>query len=101
MTAGADHEGGRPEKDRKLSERGKKLQSKKQALLAGIGFGWMPLYLVEKTLKAGQLVEVNYQHGSRFSFTPHLVWRADNPLGKTGQKFIEKLLAQQAELRTD
>ncbi|MEP2791369.1 MAG: LysR family transcriptional regulator, partial [Kangiellaceae bacterium] len=50
-------------------------QSKKQALLAGIGFGWMPLYLVEKTLKTGQLVEVNYQHGSLFSFSPHLVWR--------------------------
>lgn len=73
-------------------------QSKKQALLAGIGFGWMPHYLVEKTLKSGQLVEVSYQHGSRFSFTPHLVWRAENPLGKTGQKFIEKLLAQPESL---
>lgn len=66
--------------------------SKKQALLEGIGFGWMPVYLVEKTLNAGKLVEVNYQHGSRFSFSPHLVWRAGNPLGRTGQRFIDKLL---------
>jgi len=68
-------------------------KSKKQALLEGIGFGWMPHYLVDKALKSGLLVEVNNQHGSRFSFTPHLVWRAEKPLGKTGQKFIDKLLS--------
>ena len=67
--------------------------SKKQAVMQGIGFGWMPLYLVEKELNSGEIVEVNYQHGSRFSFVPHLVWRAEKSLGKTGQKFIEKLLA--------
>jgi len=67
--------------------------SKKQAVVQGIGFGWMPYYLVEKELKSGQLVEVDYQHGSRFSFTPNLVWHAEKPLGKTGQKFIDKLLA--------
>lgn len=66
--------------------------SKKQAVMQGIGFGWMPFYLVEKELREKQLVEVNYLHGSRFSFTPHLVWRAEKTLGKTGQKFIEKLL---------
>ena len=67
-------------------------KSKKQAVLQGIGFGWMPHYLVEKELASEQLVEVNYQHGSRFSFTPHLVWRAEKQLGKTGQKFMDKLL---------
>lgn len=67
-------------------------KSKKQAVLQGIGFGWMPYYLVEKELESKQLVEVKYQHGSRFSFTPHLVWRAEKSLGKTGQKFIDKLL---------
>ncbi len=68
-------------------------KSKKQAVLQGIGFGWMPYYLVEKELANNNLVEVNYQHGSRFSFTPHLVWRAEKSLGKTGQKFIDKLLS--------
>lgn len=67
-------------------------KSKKQAVLQGIGFGWMPFYLVERELSQGVLVEVKYQHGSRFSFTPHLVWRAEKPLGKTGQKFIEQVL---------
>jgi DNA-binding transcriptional LysR family regulator len=68
-------------------------QSKKQALLQSIGFGWMPNYLVEKELKSGELVEVKYGNGSRFSFTPHLVWHADKKLGKTAQKFIQHLIA--------
>ncbi len=66
-------------------------KSKKQALVQGIGFGWMPYYLIEKELGCGTLIEVNYQHGSRFNFTPHLVWRAEKPLGKTGQKFIQQI----------
>jgi len=69
-------------------------KSKKQAIVQGIGFGWMPYYLIEKELDSGSLIEVKYQHGSRFSFTPHLVWRAEKPLGKTGQKFIEQLMSQ-------
>lgn len=67
-------------------------QSKKQAVIQGIGFGWMPRYLIANELANNELVEVCYQHGSRFSFTPHLVWRAEKKLGKTGQKFIDSLL---------
>ncbi|MET1256531.1 LysR family transcriptional regulator [Aliikangiella maris] len=66
-------------------------KSKKQALIQDIGFGWMPRYLVCKDLENGDLVEVDYEHGSRFSFTPHLVWRAEKKLGKTAQRFIELL----------
>lgn len=66
-------------------------KSKKQALLQEIGFGWMPYYLVEKELKANTLVEVKYPHGSRFNFTPHLVWRSEKKLGKTAQRFMELL----------
>ncbi|MCF6193703.1 MAG: LysR family transcriptional regulator [Kangiellaceae bacterium] len=69
-------------------------KSKKQALLQGIGFGWMPYYLVEKELDSGSLIEVKYVHGSRFKFTPHLVWRAEKPLRKTGKKFIEQLMSE-------
>jgi len=69
-------------------------KSKKQALLQAIGFGWMPYYLVEKELNNSTLVEVNYQHGSRFSFTPHLVWRAEKKLGKTAKRFMQLLTNQ-------
>ncbi len=66
-------------------------KSKKQALLQGIGFGWMPHYLVKNELNKGSLVEVKYQHDSRFTFTPHLVWRAEKKLGKTAQRFMQLL----------
>jgi len=66
-------------------------KSKKQALMQGIGFGWMPHYLVQRELHEKTICEVHYQHGSRFTFTPHLVWRAEKKLGKTAQRFLQLL----------
>jgi DNA-binding transcriptional LysR family regulator len=66
-------------------------KSKKLALLQGIGFGWMPRYLVADEIEQGKLKEVDYLGVSRFSFNPQLVWRADKSLGKTGKMFMELL----------
>jgi DNA-binding transcriptional LysR family regulator len=68
-------------------------QAKKQALLMGVGFGWMPLYLIRNEVRCGQLREVKYTGGSRFRFTPRLVRRSDRKLGKTGQRLVELLRA--------
>ena len=65
--------------------------TKKEALLMGVGFGWMPLYLVHNELKAGTLREVKYQGGSWYRFTPRLVHRTDRQLGRAGQQFISLL----------
>jgi DNA-binding transcriptional LysR family regulator len=65
--------------------------TKKEALLMGVGFGWMPLYLVHNELKSGALREVKYQGGSWYRFTPRLVHRADRQLGRAGQQFISLL----------
>ena len=65
--------------------------TKKNALLMGVGFGWMPLYLVHHELKAGALREVKYVGGSWYRFTPRLVHRADRRLGRAGQQFISLL----------
>jgi len=65
--------------------------AKRQALLMGMGFGWMPRYLVDEPLAAGQLVELPCQGGSRFRFTPWLVQRLDRPPGRAGQRLIELL----------
>jgi DNA-binding transcriptional LysR family regulator len=64
---------------------------KKQALRMGLGFGWMPLYLIESDLAVGDLVELDYARGSRYRFTPHLVTRRDRPLGRTGQRLADHL----------
>jgi DNA-binding transcriptional LysR family regulator len=65
--------------------------TKKEALLMGVGFGWMPLYLVHNELKSGALREVKYQGGSWYRFTPRLVHRADRRLGRAGEQFISLL----------
>jgi DNA-binding transcriptional LysR family regulator len=65
--------------------------AKKQALLMGLGFGWMPLDLVREELKSGTLREVAYVGGSRYRFSPQLVSRQDRPLGPTGRMLAEAL----------
>ncbi|MCC7134309.1 MAG: LysR family transcriptional regulator [Gemmatimonadales bacterium] len=63
--------------------------AKRQALLMGLGFGWMPAYLVTDELAAGRLVELDYVGGSRYRFTPRLVHRIDRPPGPAGRRLAE------------
>lgn len=65
--------------------------AKKQALQMNLGFGWMPRYLVENELSQGGLIELEYEGGSRFSFTPWLVHRLDRPLGRAGTRLAQLL----------
>ena len=66
-------------------------EPKKQALLTGLGFGWMPAGLVRKELREGTLREVRYVGGSRYRFTPLLVHRVERPLGRTGTALVSML----------
>ncbi|WP_374437748.1 LysR family transcriptional regulator [Inhella sp.] len=65
--------------------------AKRQALLMGMGFGWMPRYLVDEQLARGELAELPYEGGSRYRFTPWLVQRLDKPLGRAAQRLVELL----------
>lgn len=65
--------------------------TKKRALLMGLGFGWMPVYLVAAELRRGTLRELHYAAGSRYRFTPLLVRRVDAPLGRTGARLAALL----------
>ena len=47
--------------------------SKRIALLAGVGFGWMPLHLVDEALADERLVLVNLIEGNRWTYRPRLV----------------------------
>lgn len=69
--------------------------AKRQALLMGLGFGWMPAYLVGDDLRSGVLRELPYAGGSRYRFTPRLVYRTDRPPGRAGRRLAE-LLKQSA-----
>ena len=57
----------------------------------GLGFGWMPAYLVEGELSRGVLREVPYEGGSRYAFAPMLVHPRDRPLGRAGAMLLSLL----------
>ncbi|MEI6859473.1 MAG: LysR family transcriptional regulator [Shewanella sp.] len=67
---------------------------KKNALEMGLGFGWMPDFLIHDEVKHGKLVEVNFSGGSRHSFTPKLVSTMERPLGKAGHLFTELIMEE-------
>ena len=65
--------------------------SKKIALLNGLGFGWLPHYLVEKELRRGTVRPVRWNGSSSHQFRPFLYFRGEDRLGKAGRLFIETL----------
>jgi DNA-binding transcriptional LysR family regulator len=67
---------------------------KKNALLKGLGFGWMPDFLVGEELARGELVTVDFVGGQCFRYTPQLVSTLARPLGRAGQLFTELILEE-------
>ncbi|AAN55016.1 LysR family transcriptional regulator [Shewanella oneidensis MR-1] len=70
---------------------------KKNALLKGLGFGWLPDFLVQEELLSGELVEIDFVGGSRYTFTPQLVSTLERPLGRAGKLFTELILEEFAK----
>ena len=62
--------------------------TKQRALIMGLGYGWMPEYLIRDNLSDGELVEVPFRDDRSFRFTPHLVHRANKPPGRAAEKFL-------------
>jgi DNA-binding transcriptional LysR family regulator len=76
--------------------------TKKQAIAMGLGFGWMPVSLIENELSRGTLREVPFRSGplrgpheagSRYAFAPMMVHPRDRPLGRAGSLLLELLSA--------
>lgn len=70
---------------------------KKNALAMGLGFGWMPDFLISDELASGELREIDFIGGSRFSFIPQLVSTLERPLGKAGQFFTQLIIEEFAK----
>ncbi|MCL1067896.1 LysR family transcriptional regulator [Shewanella olleyana] len=67
---------------------------KKNALLKGLGFGWMPEFLIAEELDKNELAIVDFAGGHRFRFTPQLVSTLERPLGRAGQLFTDLILEE-------
>jgi DNA-binding transcriptional LysR family regulator len=66
--------------------------AKKAAIVAGIGFGWLPDWLINRELRQGALVALKLQQGSVHSFEPRLAHRGQ--LGPAGRLLLERLTSR-------
>lgn len=62
--------------------------AKKAALLTGLGYGWLPRHLAQPELGAGSLVVVDFPEGNRWTYTPQLITRRDEPPGRAASLFM-------------
>ena len=60
--------------------------TKREAILAGIGYGWLP-----EVLDSPRLERVRYVGGSAHEFAPHAYFRADHPLGRAAKLVVDSL----------
>jgi DNA-binding transcriptional LysR family regulator len=63
--------------------------AKKAAITAGIGFGWLPEWLIHRELKQRELVPLRLREGNSHTFDPLLAYRGTP--GRAVQCFIEQL----------
>ena len=70
------------------------LGSKHALLLAGVGWGSMPEFMVRGDLEAGRLVALKLPDWPVNSYALHAIYRTDTPPGPAAQWLIERFAAQ-------
>ena len=65
--------------------------TKKDAILAGMGFGWLPAYLIDRELERGTLRRIAWPRGNTHTFRAHAYHRADRALGRAAQAVVQGL----------
>ena len=66
--------------------------SKRAALLAGAGYGWIPKHFIESDLESGALVILETEP-NRWTYSPQVITQRDKPIGRGARLFLETLLA--------
>lgn len=67
--------------------------TKKAAILAGAGYGWLPGYLVDDELRRGTVRKLRWKPGNEHAFRPRLYHRATPALGRAAKRVVEALRA--------
>jgi DNA-binding transcriptional LysR family regulator len=68
------------------------LSSKHALLRSGIGWGNMPIEMVQWDLDAGRLVQLDIQEGSSFSFPIYVIRRGDDEPGPAAKWLMQQFL---------
>ncbi len=66
--------------------------SKKSAILNRLGYGWMPLYMIERELRSGTLQIIRWEKSSEHEFQPFLYHRGEKWLGRAARYFLKQYL---------
>lgn len=69
--------------------------AKKAAIVANIGFGWLPDWLIADELKSGELVPLQVAHGATHIFEPRVTTRGK--LGPAGNALLARLVSSNDE----
>jgi DNA-binding transcriptional LysR family regulator len=74
----------------------------KHALLrSGIGWGNMPVELIQYDLDAGRLVQIELNEGNSFSFPLYVIHRGDSEPGPAGQWLMQQFLDLEQTMQHD
>ena len=68
--------------------------AKRGAILAGLGFGWLPSHLTKADLTSGELVLVRFIEGNRYVLQPIVAHRRDVPLGPAARALLDDVVAE-------
>jgi DNA-binding transcriptional LysR family regulator len=66
-------------------------EAKKRALVAGIGFGWIPDHVAERELARKELRVLRFEGGSEHTFHPRLYQRQGAKLGRAARAVVDAL----------
>ncbi len=65
--------------------------SKTEAILGGVGYGWLPSHLAAPHMASGELVELPFVEGSKYTFHPQLVHRSSATIGPACRRLMALL----------
>lgn len=62
--------------------------TKKMAIAKGLGFGWLPEYLIKKEIKSGLFIPLNTEIKNEHHFRPKIFYRNEELTGRTTSELI-------------
>ncbi len=63
--------------------------TKKEAIMRGLGFGWLPKYMIERELQNGKLQIIHTDLENRTTFQPKLYHRRPELLGQAVKRLVD------------
>jgi DNA-binding transcriptional LysR family regulator len=70
-------------------------QSKKAAILKGLGYGWLPEYMIHRELASKTLKPIRWQKSNVHTYFPHVYSHGTRGLGRAGAAFLNSFLSFQ------